>query len=101
MGYRFFIIGTLLLLIGIQLRMVDSFVLTPKASQFVENKMRGSGLGGDGLASRRSSYDYDSLLLSSGPRPKKSIRPPRWLGFAALSVGAVLILHGLTIRNIE
>lgn len=101
MGYRFFIVGTLLLLIGIQLRLVDSFILTPKATQFVENKLRGSGLGGTSLASRRSSYDYDSLLLSAGPRPTKSVRPPRWLGWAALSMGAVLVLHGLTIRNVE
>jgi hypothetical protein len=96
MAYRFFIAGTLLLLIGVQLRFVDSFVLTPKASQFVEEKMRGTGLGG---TSR--SYDYDSLLLSAGPRPTKTVRPPRWLGWAALSVGAVLVLHGLTIRNDE
>jgi hypothetical protein len=100
MGYRFFIAGTLLLLIGIQLRAVDSFVLTPKATQFVESKMRGTGLGGTSLANRRS-YDYDSLLLSAGPLPTKSVRPPRWLGWAALSVGAVLVLHGLTIRNYE
>ena len=98
MGYRFFIAGTLLLLIGIQLRMVDSFVLTPKASQFIESKMRGAGLGGTSVSSRRS-YDYDSLLLSAGPQPQKSLRPPRWMGWAALSVGAVLVLHGLTIRN--
>jgi hypothetical protein len=101
MGYRFFIAGSLLLLIGIQLRMVDSFVLTPKATQFVEDKMQGSGFSGANLASRRASYEHNSLLLSAGPRPTKSVRPPRWLGLAALSVGAIFVFHGLTIRNAD
>ena len=94
MNQRFFIIGALLLLIGAQLRFVDSFVLTPRATQFIQSKMRSAAGPG------RANYGgYDSLLLSSGPRPKKTLTPPKWCGWAALSVGGVLVLHGLTMRR--
>jgi hypothetical protein len=93
MGYRFFTIGAILVLIGVQLRMVDTFVLTPKATRYVENKVKNSGLR------TARPYDYESLMLSSGPRPKKTVRPPRWLGWAVLSVGVVLVMHGLTLRE--
>jgi len=91
MGYRFFIAGILALLLGMQLRGVESFVLTQKASTFVETKVR--------QARFQSSNPYDSLLLTSGPVPQKTVRPPRWLGWALLSVGAVLVLHGVTVRR--
>ena len=91
MNHRFFIAGMLALLIGVQLRSVETFVLTQKASNFIENKMRQARL--------QTSSPYDSLLLTSGPVPQKNIRPPRWLGWAMLSVGAVLVLHGMTVRR--
>ncbi len=100
MGYRFFIIGTLLVLIGVQLRVVDSFVLTPKATEFVEHRIRNSGLQKPAIA-RSTTYDYDSLLLSSGPRTSRRIQPPRWMGWAALSAGGVLMFHGLTLRKMR
>ncbi len=91
MGQRIFILGVLALLIGIQLRGVESFVLTQKASTFIEQKVR---------QTRADQADpYGSLLMTAGPVPKKTIRPPRWLGWAMLSVGAVLVLHGLTSRR--
>ena len=95
MGHRVFAFGIVLMLMGLQMRMVESFVLTPKASQFVERNMAGAG-----LRTRTAMYDYESILMSSGPTPKKTITPPRWLGWALISVGAVLTLHGLTLRRL-
>jgi hypothetical protein len=91
MGNRFLIFGALILLMGVQLRWVETFVLTHKASQFVEDNMKHSGLR------TASAYDFDTLL-SAGPAPKKSITPPRWLGWAFLSVGAVLLFHGISLK---
>jgi hypothetical protein len=92
MGYRFLTIGIVVLLIGLHLRMVDTFVLTPKASHFVEAKIKRMGR-------TTNPYAYDSVLLTAGPVPKKSITPPRWLGLALISVGAILIFHGVSLRG--
>lgn len=92
MGQRFLTIGLVLLFLGLQLRTVETFVLTPKASQFVESKMKS-------FQQARNPYAYDSVLLAAGPVPKKYYTPPRWLGWALVSIGAVLVLHGIAHRG--
>lgn len=96
MGRRFFMIGAILLLLGIQFRLVDSYVLTHKASNFVEARLQTSGLMNNGA------YD-PAYLYSVGPYPaeNKTFTPPRWMGWAFLSVGAVLVLHSLTISRFD
>ena len=93
MGQRYFIIGALALVIGFQLRAVDSFVLTPQASAAIEKNVRRSQLRNN---------PYDSIMMSGIPTSTtpKTVRPPRWLGWAMLSVGAVLVLHGSTVRRL-
>jgi hypothetical protein len=99
MPRRYFMVGVILLLLGLQLRVVNSFVLTAKASEFIETKIKSAGLKEDnGFGSTNS---YDSLLYSSGPFPQKTVAPPRWIGFALLSVGGVLVIHGLTLGRRE
>ena len=93
MNHRFLIVGIILLLMGIQFRAVDSFVLTQKATTFIHERARNSGF------QTANPYDFDSLLLTAGPVSKKKITPPRWAGWALISVGAVLTLHGLTLSN--
>lgn len=92
MGGRFFMFGIVLALLGAQLRLVDTFVLTPKASQFVETRLRTTGYEID---------PYENIYLASGPVAKKTFTPPRWMGWALLSVGGVLAMHGLTIRRVD
>ena len=95
MGQRFFMFGAVMLMLGGQLRLVDSYVLTPKASHFIESNLQNSGLD--------ESSRYDSYMYSVGPSPtvKKTFTPPHWLGWAFLSVGTVLVLHSLTISQID
>lgn len=95
MGNRFIIAGILSLLIGLQLRAVDSFVLTQEASNFIAEKQQQSRM------SQSNPYEFQPSLLSTGPVPKKVVRPNRWLGWAMLSVGAVLCLHGNTLRRLQ
>jgi hypothetical protein len=36
-----------------------------------------------------------SFFPAAGPLPRKTVRPPEWLGWCFMSVGGVLILHSL------
>ena len=91
MTHRCFVLGFVLLVAGIQLRYIESFVLTQKASEFIETNVKQAGF--------QHEDPYDTFLLTAGPSPKKTITPPRWLGWALMSVGGVMLLHGLTIQR--
>lgn len=86
---QYFFIGLVVLLIGVQLRMVSSYTLTHEATKF--------------LANRASTSASDSALLAissdMGARHQKVIHPPEWIGWCLMSVGGVLILHSLAMRK--
>ena len=84
-----FMIGLIVLFLGIQLRVVDTFVLNEKASKILAERSR----------SVANSGEFPLFLASVGPTPRKSIKPPPWLGFAMISVGSVLILHSLAMKK--
>ena len=82
---QYFFAGLACLLIGIQFRMVDTVELTPEFTQFLAERT------GHPLASVNAATQ--SLTQSEKPLAKKTIKPPDWLGFSLISIGAVLILH--------
>lgn len=86
---QYFFLGILVLLLGIQVRNVSAYVLTPEATQF--------------LAETTGTSATDSTLMSIsadlGSEPKKVLHPPEWLGWCLMSVGAVLILHSLAMSK--
>ncbi len=86
---QIFMAGVVILLFGIQLRVVDAFVLNEPASRFVEKRLNKNEPAP--LASRSLPV---SLSSSSAPN-REVVRPPNWIGWALLSVGGVLILHSL------
>ena len=77
-------LGIVILLLGVQLRFVESYTLTPKASEFVAKRLESS--------KTTEIASYDSYFPFTGPTPQKSITPPHWLGWSLISVGVVLIL---------
>ncbi len=81
---QFFMAGVLLLLLGLQFRMVDTFTLNEKTTRFLANRLPDSEKGA--LA---------AFLPAAGPIPRKVVRPPDWLGYAMLSIGSVVVLHSL------
>ncbi len=86
---RYFALGIILFLIGIQFRMVDSFVLNESSTRALHRFAKQSQ-----MASPRGMTDmYMSVALS----PKKTIKPPNWLGWVLLTSGAVIGLHALAI----
>lgn len=84
---RCFLLGVLLILFGIQFRMVESFVLNEQATRALAKVSRQSS-----VASRDS---FNSFLLQVHPKPTKRVTPPRWLGLACIAVGSVLTLHAI------
>ena len=87
---HFFFLGVFLILWGVEFRLVETFVLSEKASQVV---MQRWGLGGQSAAAARA--DWPLRLDSRAGNQRFRWTPPEWLGWALLSIGSVLVLHSL------
>lgn len=85
---HYFFIGLLILFLGIEFRTVDAFVLNEKTTNFMADKLGRSPVE-EGSALR-------TIFPAVGPLPRKTVRPPQWLGWCLMSVGGVLILHSLS-----
>lgn len=85
---QYFILGLVVLMLGIQVRMVETFVLNERASHFLAERLSPAVAGADG-----------SILPAVGATPKRTLRPPAWMGYALISIGAVLILHSLAMKK--
>lgn len=83
---HYFMAGVVLLLLGIQLRLVDSFVLNEQATKILTPQ------ASEGLMSIRP------VLQSVSATPRKVVKPPESLGWALMSIGSVLILHALAMK---
>ena len=86
---QWFLLGLVLLFLGIELRMLDSFVLTPELTKFVADRTDRPVVA--------ASRPVGSMIRAE-PVPPKTVRPPEWLGWAFVSVGVVLILHALSMK---
>jgi hypothetical protein len=82
---QYFFLGLVLLLLGLEFNMVDTFVLNGKFSQFLAERT------GHPMASVNATTQ--TLLQSDSPPVQKNWSPPEWLGWSLLSIGSVLILH--------
>ena len=98
MSQRLFVVGIVLLLMGVQLRMVKSFELNDKASAFISSKLPKK----EAPPTTFVSYDPFGDL---GRKPKeeapvvRSVTPPRWLGWSFISMGATLVLANPCFRR--
>src|SRR5262245_16687154 len=90
---QYFLAGLVVLLLGIQLRMVDTFVLNERATVFYNNRL--NDIKGQQVA---SAGDMPTLLGSQAPMLRR-IQPPNWLGFSFVSVGSVLVLYSLVLKK--
>ncbi len=90
---RFFLIGILLVLLGAQFRMVDSFVLNENATRTLAKVSRKAAISQENT--------LDNMMLQVHPNPTKRVHPPRWLGLAMIAVGSVVSLHALAMPRHE
>ncbi|MDX1961645.1 MAG: hypothetical protein SFX18_00745 [Pirellulales bacterium] len=82
---QLFMIGLLLLLVGLQFRAVESFTLNEPTTRFIAARMEDS-----------ANRPVESLVLNSGASiPRREVRPPIWLGYSLISIGSVLVLHSI------
>jgi hypothetical protein len=89
--HHYFLVGLIVLFVGLQFRFVESYVLNDKASRFLAQRF---GSGDD--ASRMSiGQAFSPLMPSIASGPMRTVTPPDWIGWALLSVGSVLVLHSL------
>lgn len=86
---RYFMLGMLLFLLGIQFRMVDSFVLNETGTRALASIAKNSQLASQNMTTE--------LYLNTNPSPRKTVRPPNWLGWILLTAGGVICLHAMVL----
>jgi len=86
---RYFLVGVLLILLGTQFRMIDSFVLNEPTTRVLAKMAKRSHPTVD--------ESFSSFLMQVYPKPTKRVHPPRWLGLAMIAVGSVVSLHAIAI----
>ena len=86
-----FLVGLVLILFGVQFRATDSMVLTPRATKFLAEQTE--------QPITAVTKPLDSVTGNDTPLPRKTVKPPEWLGYFCLSIGVVLILHSWTMAK--
>lgn len=87
---RYFLLGILLVLLGVQFRMVESFVLNERATRTLARVTQKSSVADN-------SSGMGAFLGYVTPAPTKRVEPPRWLGLALIAAGTVMGLHAVAI----
>ncbi len=85
---QFLFFAVFIALIGMQLRVVSSYVLTPEATHFLAKRAQASS---DPVGAMAGATPALPASL-----PAKVVSPPDWLGWCLISVGAVLFFHSMT-----
>lgn len=88
---RYFMLGVVLFFMGMQFRLVDSFVLNENSTRALQRIVKQAKVAEGGNPAAANPF------MQAAPLPKKSFKPPQWLGFVLLTVGGVISLHALVL----
>ncbi len=106
-------LGFLLIFIGIQLNVVDSYVMTPRMSRFLSDNFSNSQpFGGPEIINQQPfQQSFQQASFGQPPRvevprpslgfanvPNRIIHPPGWIGWPIMFLGAVFFLNGVIRR---
>ena len=80
------VVGIVLLVLGLQLRAIEAFVCTPETTQLLSKWT--------GPDEQTAQGAFQRLVVEKTER-RHVVKPPNWLGWAVLSIGFVLTVHGL------
>lgn len=86
---RYFMLGVILLCLGLQFRLIDSFVLNESSTRALHKVTKSQQADANGMAT--------NVFMQAAPSPKKTLKPPRWLGFVLLTAGGIMTLHALVL----
>jgi hypothetical protein len=82
---QLFLVGLLLLLFGLQFRLVETFTLNQPTTRFLANRFQ-----------EPSDAPLQSMFVNSNVTiPGKVVKPPLWVGYSLISIGSVLVLHSI------
>ena len=87
----YFHAGLLVILFGLQLQVIDSFVLGEGATRALARVAKT-----EQVASRAN---MTSLLMTVHPEPKKKVTPPDRLGLTLVTAGVMMCGHSIAIRR--
>jgi hypothetical protein len=85
--------GLLVLFLGIQLRLVESFVLNDATSKAIASRMKRPVVE---QPMGFINWTPDSMAIPEGNR---KITPPKAIGWIMISAGVVTVLHSLAMRR--
>ncbi len=88
---QWFMIGLVVLFLGIQFRMVESYVLTPEFTKILAERT--------GHPVAAASNTMEAMFGRETHVSSKTIQPPEWLGWSLMSIGSVLILHSMAMKK--
>ena len=89
---QFFMIGLVILFVGVQAHYVYSVELTPNCVKFLADKT------GKPMAAAINATDSISGSDATAA-PGKTVVVPEFFGWSFMSIGAVLILHALAMQR--
>lgn len=99
-------IGFLLILIGIKLSLVESYVLSQSATKFWMERVEDpsvavqNNLNPYGQAAQFPSLFQQASFGAAAPAmPQKTVTPPKWACWPTIFFGFVLLLHGISMRR--
>jgi hypothetical protein len=89
---HYFMLGTVILLLGLQFRYVDRYTLTADTTRYIEKKL--------GTPRPTTVEPVAAILAGTELSPsQRTVSVPRWLGLSLISVGAVLVLHSWAMKK--
>jgi len=88
---QFFFLGIMVLLLGLQFRCVETYVLSQDATEFLAKRT--------GNSVTATSTSLLSISPGQSAVPRKVIQPPDWFAWCLISVGAVFVLHSLAMKR--
>ena len=86
---RYFLAGILLVLLGLQFRRVESFVLNERSTRFMARVTNTKMVD--------NSTTVGAIIEPVAPVPRKRVTPPPWVGLSMIAVGCVMAFHAFVI----
>ncbi len=84
---RYFTLGVVIFLLGVQFRLIDSFVLNEPTTRALHKMAKNSPMV--------SNDPFSDVYMQVSSQPRKTLTPPEWLGWVLLTVGGVMSLHAI------